>query len=100
MNQLGIRSPSARVGDLVYFGRMLDKIRAHEKNELPPDYQTNLGRAFDEFCTNLSTSTKAAQNPQIIPRPVAHPSWLSGQRASCRLSVSRTLPAATVSLPG
>ena len=53
MNQLGIRSPSARVGDLVYFGRMLDKIRAHEKNELPPDYQTNLGRGFDEFCTNF-----------------------------------------------
>ena len=39
MNQLGIRSPSAKVGGLVYFGRMLDKIRAHEKNELPPDYQ-------------------------------------------------------------
>ncbi len=53
MNQLGIRSPSAKVGDLVYFGRMLDKIRAHEKNELPPDYQTNLGRGFDEFCTKF-----------------------------------------------
>src|SRR5205814_8714382 len=53
MNQLGIRSPSAKVGGLVYFGRMLDKIRAHEKNELPPDYQTNLGRGFDEFCTKF-----------------------------------------------
>src|SRR5437763_3609996 len=53
MNQLGIRSPSARVGDLVYFGRMLNKIRAHEKNELPPDCQTNLGRVFDEFCTKF-----------------------------------------------
>src|SRR5436305_13993122 len=29
------------------------------------------------------TSTKAAQQPPIIPRPVAQPSWLSGQRASC-----------------
>ena len=53
MNQLGIRSPSAKVGGLVYFGRMLDKIRAHEKNELPPDYQTNLGRGFDESCTKF-----------------------------------------------
>jgi len=35
---------------------MLDKIRAHEKNELPPDYQPNLGRGFDEFCTNFCMS--------------------------------------------
>jgi len=53
MSQLGIRSPSAKVGGLVYFGRMLDKIRAHEKNELPPDYQANLGRGFDEFCAEF-----------------------------------------------
>src|SRR5256885_13722193 len=53
MNQLGIRSPSAKVGGLVYFGRMLDKIRAHEKNELPPDYQPNLGRGFDQFCSKF-----------------------------------------------
>jgi len=53
MRELGIRSPSAKVGGLVYFGRMLDKIRAHEKNELPPDYQPNLGRGFDEFCTKF-----------------------------------------------
>jgi Domain of unknown function (DUF5069) len=53
MNQLGIRSPSAKVGGLVYFGRMLDKIRTHEKNELPHDYHANLGRGFDEFCTKF-----------------------------------------------
>ena len=53
MNLLGVRSPSAKVGGLVYFGRMLDKIRAHEKNELPPDYQPNLGRGFDGFCTKF-----------------------------------------------
>jgi len=50
MNQLGIRSPSDTVGGIVYFGRMLDKIRLHDKNELPTDYQANLGRGFDEFC--------------------------------------------------
>ena len=53
MNQLGIRSPSAKVGGLAYFGRMLDKIRAHQKNELPSDYLANLGRGFDEFCTKF-----------------------------------------------
>ena len=50
MNELGIRSPSAKVGGIVYFGRMLDKIRLHERGELLPDYQPNLGRGFDEFC--------------------------------------------------
>ena len=50
MNQLGIRSPSDKIGGIVYFGRMLDKIRSHDKNELPTDYQANLGRGFDEFC--------------------------------------------------
>ena len=50
MSDLGIRSPSDKVGGMVYFGRMLDKIRLHDKNELPTDYQANLGRGFDEFC--------------------------------------------------
>jgi hypothetical protein len=50
MNELGIRSPSAKVGGIVYFGRMLDKIRLHDRNELPTDYQANLGRGFDELC--------------------------------------------------
>lgn len=39
----GLRSPYARVGRLVYFGRMLDKIRVHARGALPPDYVENLG---------------------------------------------------------
>jgi len=50
MKHLGLRSPFVQVGGLVYFARMLDKIRAHAKGELPPDYQANLGRGFDERC--------------------------------------------------
>jgi Domain of unknown function (DUF5069) len=50
MKALALRSPSEKVGGVVYFGRMLDKIRLHDKSELPSDYQTNLGRGFDEFC--------------------------------------------------
>lgn len=30
---------------------MLDKIRVHARGELPIEYQANLGRGFDEFCT-------------------------------------------------
>lgn len=39
----GLRSPYARVGRLVYFGRMLDKIRLHARGALPADYVENLG---------------------------------------------------------
>lgn len=39
----GLRSPYARVGRLVYFGRMLDKIRLHALGTLPADYVENLG---------------------------------------------------------
>ena len=41
----GLRSPYVKVGRLVYFGRMLDKIRLHAMGKLPPEYQTNLGDA-------------------------------------------------------
>ena len=39
----GWRSCYAKVGRLVYFGRMLDKIRLHAAGQLPPEYQKNLG---------------------------------------------------------
>jgi hypothetical protein len=50
MNAFPVRSPAAQVGGLVYFGRMLDKIRVHERGELPADYQANLGKGFDAKC--------------------------------------------------
>ena len=50
---LGIRSPSAKVGGLFFFGRTLDKIRLHAKGELPADYQPNLGKGFDERLVNF-----------------------------------------------
>ena len=53
MQRFPLRSPFTRVGGFVYFARMLDKIRAHQKNELPRDYQANLGKGFDERCTRF-----------------------------------------------
>jgi hypothetical protein len=50
MNDFPVRSPSEKVGGLVYFGRMLDKIRVHASGELPADYQPNLGKGFDAKC--------------------------------------------------
>jgi carbohydrate kinase (thermoresistant glucokinase family) len=49
----GLRSPYAKVGRLVYFGRMLDKIRLHAAAALPPDYVENLGQGFDRRCVNF-----------------------------------------------
>ena len=39
----GLRSVYAKVGRLVHFGRMLDKIRLHAAGQLPVEYQNNLG---------------------------------------------------------
>ena len=39
----GLRSCYDKVGRLIYFGRMLDKIRLHAADQLPPDYAENLG---------------------------------------------------------
>jgi len=47
MSVPGLRSPYEKVGGLVYFGRMLDKIRLHTASELPGDFQANLGKGFD-----------------------------------------------------
>lgn len=50
----GLRSPHAKVGRIVVFGRMLDKIRLHVHESLPCDYQPNLGEVrlplFDARC--------------------------------------------------
>jgi uncharacterized protein DUF5069 len=53
MKNVGLRSPCDKVGGLVYFGRMVDQIRAHANGELPPEYQGNLGKGLDEHCVNF-----------------------------------------------
>jgi carbohydrate kinase (thermoresistant glucokinase family) len=50
----GLRSPYAQTGRLVYFGRMLDKIRLEAQGQLPLEYKNNLGSGtagfFDARC--------------------------------------------------
>ena len=54
MNVPGLRSPYAKVGRVVYFGRMLDKIRLHAAGKLPEaDYAANLGKGFDGRCCSF-----------------------------------------------
>jgi gluconokinase len=50
----GLRSPSAQVKGIVYFGRMLDKIRLAAAGKLPADWQSARGvaskQSFDSRC--------------------------------------------------
>jgi gluconokinase len=48
----GLRSDYIQVGGLVYFGRMLDKIRLKAAGKLPPDYFTGTANRthFDARC--------------------------------------------------
>jgi uncharacterized protein DUF5069 len=46
----GLRSPYDKTFGLVYFGRMLDKIRSLARGELPPEYVENFEKDFDEKC--------------------------------------------------
>ena len=50
----GLRSPSDKVGGLVYFGRMIDKIRLNAAGKLPAGWQSALGSVaplgFDARC--------------------------------------------------
>jgi hypothetical protein len=46
-------SPAAKIEGIVYFPRMLAKIRTHARGELPRDYQPNLGKGFDESCVKF-----------------------------------------------
>jgi gluconokinase len=53
MKVSNLRSCHDAVGGIVYFGRMLDKIRLHTAGKLPAEYQPNLGGGFDSRCVNL-----------------------------------------------
>ena len=50
----GLRSPYVKIGRIVYFGRMLDKIRLHAAGQLHAAWQAALGPAqansFDARC--------------------------------------------------
>lgn len=47
------RSPREEIQGIVYFGRMIDKMRLMNAGELHPDLHANLGKHFDERCANF-----------------------------------------------
>ena len=51
----GLRSSYEKVGGIVFFGRMLDKIRLHAEGRLPSDYNVSTSdwSSFDARCTRF-----------------------------------------------
>lgn len=49
----GLRSPREEVEGLVYFGRMIDKLRLEQAGKLPADYRENIGKGFDAACCDF-----------------------------------------------
>jgi gluconokinase len=64
----GLRSPHAKVGGLVYFGRMLDKIRLHAADKLPAGYNVGTDNwwDFDARCTRFLGISYEALAPQAL----------------------------------
>ncbi len=70
----GLRSSYDKTGRLVYFGRMLDKIRLQATAQLPADYLGNVGKGFDGRCcrflrvayAELSARTRAGGTDEEI----------------------------------
>lgn len=65
----GLRSPSAQVNGLVYFGRMLDKIRLAAAGKLPADWQAMRGAvkgSFDWRCCQFLKIDYAALEAETL----------------------------------
>lgn len=62
----GLRSNYDRIGRLVYFGRMLDKIRLQAAGRLPADYHANLGKGFDSRCCTFLGVDHAAVTARTL----------------------------------
>ncbi len=66
----GLRSPHARVGRVVLFGRILDKIRLAARGALPPEFEPNLGEGglelLDAQCCRFLGVTYAALRARTL----------------------------------
>jgi len=69
-NVPGLRSPYAKVGRLVYFGRMLDNIHLHDQGKLPAEYVENYGdtqpNVFDARCCRFLGVSHANIVKQVL----------------------------------
>lgn len=59
------KSPQETVRGIVYFGRMVEKIRLMDAGQLHPDLHANLGKGFDERCANFLGISYPALRGQV-----------------------------------
>jgi gluconokinase len=66
----GLRSPSDQIKGVVYFGRMLDKIRLAAAGKLPSDWEVarglNMPTSFDSRCCRFLKIDYAALEKEIL----------------------------------
>ncbi|MFY9268601.1 MAG: DUF5069 domain-containing protein [Candidatus Manganitrophaceae bacterium] len=55
-----------RVGGIVYFARMLDKIRLHAAGDLRSDFHPNLGSGFDGRCCRFLGVAYSALRERVL----------------------------------
>ncbi len=60
------RSAYDRTGGIVYFARMLDKIRLHAAGRLRADFHANLGDGFDGRCSRFLGVTYEALRERVL----------------------------------
>lgn len=60
------KSAYIETNGLIYFARMLDKIRLHAKGELREDFQANLGGGFDKTMCNFLRVDYAALKERVL----------------------------------
>lgn len=60
------RSAYDQVGGIVYFARMLDKIRLHAAGKLPPEYHPNLSKGFDGRCCRFLRVNYAVLRERVL----------------------------------
>ncbi len=78
-NVPGLRSCYDKVGRLIYFGRMLDKIRLHAAGQLPPAYHDYLGDAqfftLDGRCCRFLGVSHSDIKHHVLAGETMKPFW-------------------------
>ena len=69
------RSPYEELHGLVYFARLLDKIRLHAVDKLPEAYIPNLGIKFDERCLHFLGVDYDALKKVVTDRATDEEAW-------------------------
>lgn len=68
----GLRSPADKIKGIVYFGRMVDKIRLAQEGKLPPEWETARGMksptSFDARCCRFLNLDYAALEAEALKR--------------------------------